>query len=262
MHPGARDARGRLGIVIAVNLGVVPALVLLARLARSGGLSSSLAWSLVVPLVFADCVWTLASLIVPRAAQIITRRGFHQRWILLVLFAVTVGGCLLAAWILTALGIFGGARYRPLFYSSIGVALVIGLLIGAGEYVRQGLKKRLQSMALELRARELEEERARKLAAEARLSSLESRIHPHFLFNTLNSISSLVREDPSAAERLIQALSSLLRFSLDSQHHVVPLGKELKIVADYLVIEKARFGNRLRYAIAVPEALESTPVPP
>ena len=59
----------------------------------------------------------------------------------------------------------------------------------------------------------MEEERARKLLVEARLSSLESRIHPHFLFNTLNSISSLIPSDPARAEEIVGKLASLLRFS-------------------------------------------------
>jgi LytS/YehU family sensor histidine kinase len=111
--------------------------------------------------------------------------------------------------------------------------------------------------------KELEEERARKLAVEARLSSLESRIHPHFLFNTLNSISSLIQEDPKLAERLVERLAALLRFSLDSnQTSTVPLDRELKIVTDYLEIEKARFGDKLRYSIDVPAELRAIEVPP
>jgi LytS/YehU family sensor histidine kinase len=111
--------------------------------------------------------------------------------------------------------------------------------------------------------KELEEERARKLAVEARLSSLESRIHPHFLFNTLNSISSLIQEDPKLAERLVERLAALLRFSLDSnQNRTVPLSLELKIVTDYLEIEKARFGDKLRYSIEVPPEILAVEVPP
>ncbi len=104
---------------------------------------------------------------------------------------------------------------------------------------------------------------AKKLATEARLSSLESRIHPHFLFNTINSVSSLIQEDPKGAERLLERMSALLRFSLDSsQNGAVPLGTELKIVTDYLEIEKVRFGNRLRYAIDFPEAMAPVEIPP
>jgi LytS/YehU family sensor histidine kinase len=116
---------------------------------------------------------------------------------------------------------------------------------------------------LKLAAKELEEERARKLAVEARLSSLESRVHPHFLFNTLNSISSLIQDDPALAERMVERLSALLRFSLDSnQSRTVSLSQEVKIIVDYLEIEKARFGERLRFRVDVPPELEQVEVPP
>ena len=109
----------------------------------------------------------------------------------------------------------------------------------------------------------MEQERAFKLLAEARLSSLESRIHPHFLFNTLNSIASLIPIDPQRAEDTVGKLASLLRFSLNAQNSgLVPLAQELKIVRDYLEIESTRFGSRLRYEIQIPAAMNAVKVPP
>jgi LytS/YehU family sensor histidine kinase len=122
---------------------------------------------------------------------------------------------------------------------------------------------KLQAASLELRTRQVEQERAYKLLAEARLSSLESRIHPHFLFNTLNSIAALIPSDPQRAEDTVGKLASLIRFSLNAHNSgLVPLSQELKIVRDYLEIEKTRFGSRLRYQIAVPESLADVKVPP
>jgi LytS/YehU family sensor histidine kinase len=114
-----------------------------------------------------------------------------------------------------------------------------------------------------LRTRQFEEERARKLAIAAQLESLESRVRPHFLFNTLNSISALTREDPERAERMVELLSALLRFSLDAnQRQTVPLGDEVKIVSDYLEIERVRFGERLSFSLAVADELKQVQVPP
>jgi LytS/YehU family sensor histidine kinase len=142
------------------------------------------------------------------------------------------------------------------------ISVTIGLVIGLAMFGYETLRGRLQAAELELRTRQLEEERARKLAAEARLSSLESRIHPHFLFNTLNSVSALIHEDPERAEQMVGRLAALLRFSLDAnQRSLAPLEQELKIVRDYLEIEKARFGERLRYRIEVPPELLLTQVP-
>lgn len=99
--------------------------------------------------------------------------------------------------------------------------------------------------------------------ASARLSSLESRLHPHFLFNTLNSILALIPDDPPAAERMTQRLAALLRYSLDANpRSTVPLRQELRMATAYLEIEKTRFGERLRYTIDIPECLGQVQVPP
>src|SRR5207245_321098 len=100
--------------------------------------------------------------------------------------------------------------------------------------------------------KERDEAEARRLAAEAQLASLEARVDPHFLFNTLNSIAALVRDRPADAERVIEQLAALMRSSLDRTASLVPLEDELAVVASYLDIERVRFGNRLRFAIAPP----------
>jgi signal transduction histidine kinase len=95
--------------------------------------------------------------------------------------------------------------------------------------------------------RERREAELESRLAEARLQALRMQLNPHFLFNTLNSIASLVHEDPTAAERMIEALSELLRLALhtaDTQE--VPLREELHFLDQYLLIERARFGERLQ----------------
>jgi LytS/YehU family sensor histidine kinase len=140
--------------------------------------------------------------------------------------------------------------------SSIPITWVIGSLLT----VLGTISGRLEATELALQTQQLDRERAEKLAAETQLSSLAARIQPHFLFNTLNSISALVREDPSRAEGLIEKLASLLRCSLDGGEKV-PLEKELQLVADYLEIQQARFGNRLRYDLPSDVIIDAT-LPP
>ena len=106
-----------------------------------------------------------------------------------------------------------GSYWREL-QSSIPISLVITLVVGLSVTSYETLRHRLQDATLELRTRQVEQERANKLLVEARLSSLESRIHPHFLFNTLNSIASLIPTDPKRAEDNVGKLASLLRFSI------------------------------------------------
>jgi len=83
------------------------------------------------------------------------------------------------------------------------------------------------------------------------------------LFNTLNSISSLIPTDPARAERLIERLAALLRFSLDVPGGgLISVRDELKIVQDYLEIEQARLGGRLRYSLDISSDLNGPRVPP
>jgi two-component system, LytTR family, sensor kinase len=82
--------------------------------------------------------------------------------------------------------------------------------------------------------------------AQARLQALRMQLNPHFLFNTLNSIASLVHEQPQA-EEMIESLSDLLRLTLSaSERHEVTLREELHFLERYLLIEQIRFGQRLR----------------
>ncbi|HKD45296.1 MAG TPA: histidine kinase [Candidatus Angelobacter sp.] len=90
---------------------------------------------------------------------------------------------------------------------------------------------------------EMKLEEQDRLLLEARLDALQSQINPHFLFNTLNSVSSLVRFDPDRARELIVKLSKLLRRLLGKHDEFVPLREEMEFVDDYLDIEVVRFGR-------------------
>jgi len=172
-------------------------------------------------------------------------------------------GALAGDLLLQLAGIVSRGSYWNEFRGTFPFAIVISLIFGLSISTFETMRYKLQAASLELRTRQVEQERAYKLLAEARLSSLESRIHPHFLFNTLNSIAALIPSDPARAEQTVGNLASLLRFSLNAnQSGLVPLAQELKIVRDYLEIEKTRFGARLRYEIDVPDELGEIKVPP
>jgi sensor histidine kinase YesM len=181
----------------------------------------------------------------------------------LTLVCTATAGTFAADLFLQFIGIVSRGGYWSEFRGSLPFAVVISLIFGLSISTFETMRFKLQAASLELRTRQVEQERAYKLLAEARLSSLESRIHPHFLFNTLNSIAALIPSDPARAEQTVGNLASLLRFSLNAnQAGLVPLAQELKIVRDYLEIEKTRFGARLRYEIDVPEALQDIKIPP
>jgi signal transduction histidine kinase len=138
------------------------------------------------------------------------------------------------------------------FWANYEFGAVVSLVISVPASVGAMTYARLQT----------ENTRALALAAEARLASLESRVRPHFLFNSLNSAIALIPEEPARAEQVLERLSALLRFSLDANRtRLVPLGEELRIVVDYLEIERVRFGDRLRYRVEVPAELEACTIP-
>lgn len=113
-----------------------------------------------------------------------------------------------------------------------------------------------------LRAKELAAAALESQLARAQLQALQGQLQPHFLFNTLNAIDVLVREDPAAARRVVSLLADLLRRSLDiTQRQLVPLGEELEFLGRYLEIERTRFPDRLAVTIDVPEALGALLVP-
>ena len=93
--------------------------------------------------------------------------------------------------------------------------------------------------------------------AQAQLQALRTQLHPHFLFNTLNGIATLVHRDPQAADQMIARLSALLRLTLEGVGvQEVPLAKEIDFLTSYLEIEKVRFGDRLTVEMQIaPEVL-------
>lgn len=214
-------------------------------------------------LVYSFCIGGLNFATIPRVWGAVQKFPLW-RWPLRVgaIFGNTLLGSLMACVILMAIGWIPRDVYWPEFWGSLKIATFISILAGISIGIYETSQWRLAESALQLQTKQLEQERALKQAAAARLASLESRIHPHFLFNTLNSISSLIPEDPQRAERLVEQMAALLRFSLDAnQAGLVPLAAELKVVADYLEIERARFGDRLRYQINLQQDLEAARVP-
>jgi two-component sensor histidine kinase len=186
-----------------------------------------------------------------------------HRWTILVsalLGTGTVGTAVSSAIGYYGFGVDRGQSPLRLFSEVLPVALPITVVVGVITTLIVTGRKRLEASRMALQTQRLERERAEKLAAEAQLAALSSRVQPHFLFNTLNSISALIREDPGQAEQTIERLASLLRSSLDNTE-TVPLEQEIKLVRDYLEIQKTRLRERLRFELSIEPGIEAT-VPP
>lgn len=120
----------------------------------------------------------------------------------------------------------------------------------------------LVSNSQKLQERAQQEERLRNIVRDTELNMLKSQINPHFLFNSLNSISSLTMSNPDEAREMIIRLSDFLRYSLKHrENEYVPLKEELGRMKDYLAIEKIRFGEKLQYVFNISDACEEFPVP-
>ena len=116
---------------------------------------------------------------------------------------------------------------------------------------------------LEAKEREIQMSRLAGQLTEARLSALQARLNPHFLFNSLNTIAVLTRDgQTTAATRVVEQLSEVLRSTLGhAQASEVPLDDELDLVRQYLAVEQARFPDRLRPEFDVDPAARSAAVP-
>jgi two-component system LytT family sensor kinase len=148
-------------------------------------------------------------------------------------------------------GLFGGRRLLSDDHAALqAIASLVGRRIDAIRIARERY------------TRELREQEIGKLATEAELRALRAQINPHFLFNALTTIGYLIQTAPPRALTTLMRLTALLRSVLRSEGEFTTLGREVELVEAYLDIERARFEERLRVLIDVPDALRNLPVPP
>ena len=183
-------------------------------------------------------VLALATLYVLRRA-IGTLRPLPLAYVALLVLLLCATAVAAAAWaLLHGLWPITKADWGWLFLRLLGVIVIVGLL-GLGAFQNYW---RAQQLAIR--------------AKQAELETLQARVHPHFLFNTLNSAAALVHGRPAEAERVLLDMADLFRAALAAPGWV-PLQRELDLTRRYLHIEQLRFAERLRVEWEVPEALET-----
>jgi signal transduction histidine kinase len=218
-----------------------------------GGFASRFWVSLVYSGCCGYCIQTLSHVFGP-----VIRRNFEQSAFAIRLaftIAMWVGGGL-AGYVLA--GILLGQRFA-LDASMIAVIILGNIIVAAVAGV--ALRRRaIQEVAAE-RDRAERSETQRALAV-SRLRLLQAQIEPHFLFNTLANVSSLIECDPKEARRMLDQFTLLLRASLDqTRKENSPLGAELKVLDAYLSVLKVRMGARLEYSINAASDLMSIEIP-
>lgn len=223
-------------------------------------LALSEALALLLPLALLYAFMCLASLYLCRSFPL-------QKTAFMNVAGVVVASSMLSAalWLAVGKGI-ALLLERLDFFSQLstkydaGVPLLfgIGMLLFALSIVVHYLLLAFDSArAAERQALELQ-----VIAREAELKALRSQIQPHFLFNSLNSISALTASDPVAARAMALKLAEFFRKTLNlGQQQFIPLGEELQLVEHFLAIEQTRFGHRLKYDRAIEEDCEQLQVP-
>jgi len=191
----------------------------------------------------------LALFIIPMWYPVQFNRWERKTWRLnltahIVMACVVVFGWLLAGYALCFLIGLGDATYRQFLNSSLWWKAFVGTLF----YVVAVLMYYLHVYVGELNKKADNEIRLNKLLKDGELNLLKSQINPHFLFNSLNSVNSLIVRNPEQAQNMLVALSDYLRYAvLSTNRKFSHVAEEMENISRYLSIEQMRFGDRLRY---------------
>lgn len=152
----------------------------------------------------------------------------------------------------------GNPEFLTLFEASLPFRVIVGLLLFhlAGLIILSG-KNSLKEFQM-MQQGELRQ----KLSKDAELHYLRQQMQPHFLFNSLNSINALLARQPDKAREMVQGLADFYRENLNKDPKKwEPLAREMKVIGQYLELEKIRFGHRLKYEIVVPTEADDLKLP-
>ena len=173
--------------------------------------------------------------------------------------ALTVASCLAGA-----LHVGGPPAYRGLAFADLFRMLILGPNLLPFLWVYWAVVGLAHAWRYhqQFRERELQAAELKGQLAQSQLQVLKMQLHPHFLFNTLHTISALMHKDVELADEMMAQFADLLRITLDDTHaHEVPLRQELEFVTTYLKIEQARLGPRLDVRLDIEPQAHAALVP-
>jgi two-component system, LytTR family, sensor kinase len=199
--------------------------------------------------------WYAWAVLVPGILWLARRYRFERHtWrrvftFLHAMLTVTARTPVIEAFAIGGVGTWSADLYRLFFLNFDWEMATYWAIVGlthAMEYRREAQERAVTAAQLQTRL------------AEAQLQALQRQLHPHFLFNTLHTISALMHRDTEAADAMLARLSDLLRLTLERIGvQEIPLKEELEFLETYLVIERTRFGERLTVSMEIePEALD------
>jgi two-component system, LytTR family, sensor histidine kinase AlgZ len=258
MHPMIeRPVRLVAYLGVAAMFGVL--LALLVQTLAPGSLRGALALCLPLALVYGfQCL----SVWYPVRQLPSSRAGAPQLVLLLTLASFASAAIWTAAGHLWAAALAGSAGFADL-PARFAIVLPLFFVLGVFLFVLATLVHFLFVVVERSRAAERRGLEREVHAREAELKSLKAQLDPHFLFNSLNSVSALIGSDPPAARRMCYLMAGFFRKSLGlGQKEQIALGEEIYLAETYLAIEEVRFGARLRSRFRVAEATLAFAVPP
>ena len=227
---------------------------------------------LVVAIQFKDWIWAIEVAAFSAMSPLFVLATAYALWwsfgqrlsAAWTLGIAVVAGYLAAQAFLIFLGeeVFGNLPYYKGYLYHMGLVrgpLLWGSLVAAAWY----MLKRAELHAAEVASAELSAEELRASSAEARLQALQAQVEPHFLFNTLAHVKSLYRRDPERGRRMLDRFVDYLQAALPRvRQSAVTLEQEVELARAYLDIQQIRIGNRLAFAIEVPEDISRLRFPP
>ena len=149
--------------------------------------------------------------------------------------------------------------YHFFHWEDMRFSAIVVFIICTVIYIYFAQKRALNA---KIQARDLDLMRLSQMKTQAELATLQSKINPHFLYNSLNSIASLIHQDPDKAERMTLQLSKLFRYSINqNQEDLITVKEEVEIVNTYLEIEKIRFEERINFRVTVEGGLDLAKIP-
>jgi two-component system sensor histidine kinase AlgZ len=248
--------RLRLGLLpdfcsLPMTLGVVlygELLAILLSLASPSPLASL--WERLGPMsLLVMIIALLSATLLCLLGRVLVRAG--MRFAALIAWSVIVGIAVLAAWGAALLlpwaqsgHLFPDDGARGLMIRAALIAAIVGALMLRYLYLHDQWRRQVEAVA------------------NARFKTLQARIRPHFLFNSMNTIANLTRTDPKLAEEVVEDLADLFRASLATESVVTTLDEELDLVRRYLNIEAQRLGNRMTIDWDLDGLPGDAPVPP